>query len=68
VVQVHAIFGVSLMTIQNLEVSLSAWVLASSFFLGVFSLHFSGEAKHRAKAASTGVDEEDTVDLKWVSM
>jgi hypothetical protein len=39
VVQVHAIFGVSLMAIQNLEVSSSAWVSALSFFLGVFLFH-----------------------------
>jgi hypothetical protein len=39
VVQVHTIFGVSLMAIQNLEVSSSAWVSALSFFLGVFLFH-----------------------------
>ena len=37
--QVHAIFGVSLVAIQNREVSSSAWVSASSFFLGAFLFH-----------------------------
>ena len=39
VVQVHAMFGVSLMAIQNFEVSSSAWVSALSFFLGAFLFH-----------------------------
>ena len=39
VVQVHAIFGVSLVAIQNREVSSSAWVSALSFFLGSFLFH-----------------------------
>ena len=37
--QVHAIFGVSLVAIQNREVSSSAWVSASSFFLGALLFH-----------------------------
>ena len=37
--QVHAIFGVSLVAMQNREVSSSAWVSASSFFLGAFLFH-----------------------------
>ena len=39
VVQVHAIFGVSLVAMQNREISSSAWVSASSFFLGALLFH-----------------------------
>jgi hypothetical protein len=54
-------FGVSLMAIQNFEVSSSAWVSALSFFFGAFLFH-SGKAEQR-EAAPTGGDEDDTVDL-----
>jgi hypothetical protein len=65
VVQVHAIFGVSLMAIQNLEVSSSACV-GFKLLPWCFPLPFSGKAKNRAEAAPTGGDEKYTVDLKWV--
>jgi hypothetical protein len=68
VVQVHAIFGVSLMAIQNLEVSSSDVGVGFKLLPWCFPLPFSGKAEHRAEAAPTGGDEEYTVDLKWVSM